>query len=337
MKKLLIAIFYIILILPSESLAQETFIRTKEGRPILNRKALINNCLKSLHKDKTDETALSICECQVKRIDKYFTNKQYKQFTKYNVVDISSLTESDSLFAKKIQECYTSTGKTMLLQAEGFETEYVANCIKGIQKNTEKQLDNKRLTNFCKCQLDMVKKKRLTDIELNALQNPNSLLFYEMIYNCGNPFSEKDISENNWNINSEKDISGPETDTVSILNINGMTYIKLKIGSLVQIWLFDTGASDLMINKDMEEQLKNEKTLTETDYLGEGEYEMANGTIDTCRKYKLNNIKIGQFTVNNITVAVSDKANKIIVGKTLLNKFGNWLLNNKSGTLILNK
>ena len=144
-----------------QSNGQDIYIRTKEGRPILNRKQLISSCLKSLHKDRNDKTALSICECEVKHIDRYFTNKQYRKYSTSGVIDISSLLKEDSIIEKKIRECYTNSGQTTLLQAEGFEDEYITSCIKEIQNNTEKTLDLNRVSTFCKCQLELVKTKKI--------------------------------------------------------------------------------------------------------------------------------------------------------------------------------
>ena len=337
MTKYLIVFFLFTLSNISQSNGQDIYIRTKEGRPILNRKQLISSCLKSLHKDKNDKTALSICECEVEHIDRYFTNKQYRKYSNSGVIDISSLIKADTIIDKKIRECYTNSGKTTLLQAEGFEDEYISSCIKGIQNNTEKTLDLNRVTTFCKCQLELVKAKKINDLEMETLSNSNSILFYEMIYKCGDPFLDTANFQKNWNRNSEKDVQGPSSDTLNILSLNGMTYVKIKVGSMIQIWLFDTGASDLLINKDMEETLKNENIITEKNYLGIGEYEMANGMIDTCRKYKIDNIQIGQFSIDNIVVAVTEKGKRIIVGKALLNKFSSWILNNQNNTLILSK
>jgi predicted aspartyl protease len=109
----------------------------------------------------------------------------------------------------------------------------------------------------------------------------------------------------------------------------------MKTGSMVLFWLLDTGAADLLINKDMETTLKSEGVLTENNYLGPGVYEMANGMVDTCRKYRMNNIRIGEYSIDNIVVAVTDKGKKIIAGKSLLNKFSNWILDNKQNNLIL--
>ena len=172
---------------------------------------------------------------------------------------------------------------------------------------------------------------------MKTLSNPNSLLFYEIMYKCGDPFSEKETTDKSWNEKMGMDISGPPSDTINILTLNGLTYVKVKTGSMIQFWLFDTGASDLLINREMETILRNENLITDANYLGIGEYEMANGVIDSCRKYLVNNISVGKFTVKNIIVAVTDKGKRIIAGKGLLNKFSSWILNNKNNTLILNR
>ena len=338
MLKYLITLFSSFLFFITQTTYGQDFnIKTKEGVPILNRRQLVSNCLKSLKKDRNDKTALSICECQISKIDNAFTNKQYKKYTRNNIIDITDLIKEDSLIAKAVSDCYTNSGQTTLLQAEGFESEFISSCIKGIQKNTEKTLDLNRVTSFCNCQLELVKAKKISDLEMETISNPNSLLFYEMMYKCGNPFLEKDNLENNWNKNYEKDIIGPVCDTIKILSLNGMTYVKIKIGSMAQIWLYDTGASALLINKDMEETLKKENIITAANYLGIGEYEMANGMIDTCRKYKIDNIQIGQFSINNVVIAVTDKGKRLIVGKALINKFSKWILNNQNNTLLLSK
>lgn len=329
-------IFYILLFLPLFSIGQRASIHSNEGTPIMDRNSQLTGCLKSLHKDRTDPTALAICECQLDKIDGHFTNKEYRKHTVAHRIDINALINDDSLFKKQIQECFSSSGKTILLQAEGFKQEFISDCIKGIQKNSHKNLDIQQLTNFCNCQLELVRAKKISDAEMQTLNNPNSLLFYEMMFNCGDPFSGTD-SGKNWNRNSQQDILGPTSDTLSVLNLDGMTYVKINTGSMTQFWLFDTGSTDLLINSDMEVTLKEENIISQANYLGIGEYEMANGTIDSCRRYIINNLHIGKFTVNNIIIAVTDKGKKIIVGKGLLNKFSNWELNNKASKLILNR
>lgn len=323
------------LIFRLSSFGQDTYIYTKEGQPILKRRQMINNCLKALNKDREDALALSVCECQVSLFDKRFSNKEFRKTSVNGIIDISILIKEDSVLQKELQYCFARSGQTNLLEAERSESDFIQSCIINIQNSSIKKLDSAKLQSFCSCQLDLIMTKKLSDNDLKTIGDPNSLLFYEVMYKCGNPFSQTE--QVNWNEFSSKTIIGPIADTVNILSLNGMTYLKVKIGSLVKIWLLDTGANDIMINKEMESALKKDNIIKEENYLGIGEYELANGSIDSCRKYKVDGVQIGKYTIDNLVIAVSEKGKKIIIGKTLLNKFPRWILDNRENKLILFK
>ncbi|MFN8265648.1 MAG: retroviral-like aspartic protease family protein [Chitinophagaceae bacterium] len=225
----------------------------------------------------------------------------------------------------------------MLLQAEGFEEEFIEKCKQSILKGTVKKLDPNKVKEFCTCELNLIKQKKLSDQELKELSNPNSILFYEISFKCGSPFETTESESKNWNNLLKNDLSGPTSDTISMLSMNGMSFVKLTIGSNIQVWMLDSGASDLLINKETEDLLKKEEILNTSNYLGITEYEMANGTIDSCRKYRVNGIKIGHYNVDNVIIAVSDKGRQLLVGKSLLNKFSSWIIDNKNRVLLLTK
>lgn len=323
--------------LSSQVFAQRDFIYTKEGKPVLVRSDLINNCLRSLNTDRANKSAVTICECQIRMLNRHFTNKQYRSVTVNNVVDVSRLFKLDSTIEKEVQLCYTSSNQTILLSAQGFAKEMIEKCRDNILLKNKKAMDKNKVAAFCSCQLELIKDKKITDKEMDAINDPNSILFYQVMATCGDPFSDEDEFKSEWTITSGKDVSGPQTDTVSMLALNGMHYVKLKVGSVVYFWLLDTGASDMLITKEMEQVLMNDKILSQNNYLGTGAYEMANGEIDTCRKYKIDNILIGHHSIGNLVVAVSDKARRVIAGKSLLNKFTNWMIDNRQNILILNK
>ncbi len=316
-------------------LGQEN-IYSKEGKPLLNRFQYIASCLRSLHKDRNDQAALAICECKANSLNRRVSNKRYRKFTKNGVIDLIQIIKEDTTLEKQLNECFYNSGQMILIQAEGFQNEFISSCIKNIQKNTAKTLDSNKVMKFCSCQLELIKSKK-SDSAIKTMLDLNSLFFYEMVYKCGDPYSSIKDMERNWRNQFTHDIDGPQADTLKVLNLNGMTYLKVRVGSKTQVWLFDTGASDLLINIETEELLKNENILNSSSYLGTGEYEMANGVVDTCRKYNVSNIQIGRYMVNNVIVAVSNKGKRIIMGRALLNKFKKWSINNEENTLILVK
>lgn len=330
-------IIYFIALFTGNSFGQKAFIFSKEGHPFIERRVFIKNCLITLNKPSTDKTALSICNCKAEKLDYHFTTSEYSTYSQTGMIALSGMIKKDSLFQIEYNKCITNSGKSILLEAEGFEIDFVASCIRKIRGSTERKLDIKRVLNFCNCQMELIKTKKLSDSEVEKMSEPNSVLFFETMDKCGDPYYENETSDRNWNQNKISDITGPATDTISYNSLNGMTYIKIETGGIVQFWLFDTGASDLVINQEMEIKLKNDCFLSDSSYMGKKGYEMANGDKDTLRLYKMDNIKIGEFTVNNVLIAVSNTGNKNIVGRGLLNKFSFWSMNNKNNTLILNK
>ncbi len=312
-------------------------IYSKEGRQVISREIFIGSCLKGMKKSRADYDAVNICECQLEKMNRRFTNKQVASFTTRGVIDLNGLVQQDEEVKKAIEDCYTASGVATLLSAESFKDEFVASCIKNIKKSTEKTLDEQRVTAFCNCQLNMVTSKKISDADIATLNDPNSLLYYQMMYTCGDPFLTKNEVSSNWTSASNKDVAGPAIDTISMLSLNGMAYVKLKIGSLVQVWLLDTGASDMLINNDMEATLLNEGVLNTGNYTGTKQYEMANGMVDTCRTYTIGKLQIGKYVVDNLTMAVTDKGKRIIAGKGLLNKFSQWVIDNRKNALVLER
>lgn len=312
------------------------FIYSKEGKRIMLKRSLVSNCLLSLHTDRSNAAALSVCECQVKKLNHAFSNSQVTNHTSDNIIRLDELIDLDSSLKASIKDCYGGYANTLSI-ISGVDDDFISSCEKNIRKNSSLTPDSLKLLQFCTCQFEVFKNRKPSDKEFDDLDNPNSLLYFEMIYKCGDPFALGTSTDNNWNAEKTKDINGPEIDTIKVLNMRGMTFVKIKTGSMVQFWLFDTGATDMLINKEMESTLRKEGIINDSAYLGTGEYEMANGIVDTCRKYRIDNIRIGKFSINNVVVAVSDKNKRIIAGRSLFNKFSNWLINNKNSTLIIGK
>ena len=100
--------------------------------------------------------------------------------------------------------------------------------------------------------------------------------------------------------------------------------------------MFDTGATDLTIDSDTERELLLNGTIKRADYIGEKEYELADGKTVTGQIVKVNKITIGNYTVNNVTIAVL-KNGSLLCGKSFLDKFKKWELNKDKMELVLYK
>ena len=76
--------------------------------------------------------------------------------------------------------------------------------------------------------------------------------------------------------------------------------------------------------------------LKEDNYLEKTHYSLANNQTVSAQKIKINNVNIGDYTVNNLTVAILDEGS-LLCGKSFLDKFSRWEINKEEKVIILYK
>lgn len=168
----------------------------------------------------------------------------------------------------------------------------------------------------------------------NALSYLFTLLKNDKAYrrDVDDPFAPS-----NYNPNSPS-ISGNSTQTEVTLTKNGGVFeIVVSIKGIKKKFILDSGASDVSISQDAEQELIREGVLKKEDYIDPALYRVADGSIIKCRRFILPELKVGEFTVKNIQVAVGINNTPLLLGKSFLDKFSKWSINNLTNKLILEK
>jgi clan AA aspartic protease (TIGR02281 family) len=111
-------------------------------------------------------------------------------------------------------------------------------------------------------------------------------------------------------------------------------YITVKIGSMVRKFVLDSGASEINISEDLERELILDGIITKSDYLEKGTYKTANG-IQECRRVMLKNVTVGPYTISNVAASISNDNSPILLGKSFLDRFKKWSIDNDKSELIL--
>jgi clan AA aspartic protease (TIGR02281 family) len=136
---------------------------------------------------------------------------------------------------------------------------------------------------------------------------------------------------------TNKDIKGPSTEKVKLINASGTYRLKVIIGTTTKYFMLDSGASEFTINSELEKELLEQGIITKADYLPEDIYTMANGKKVKARRVMISDIHVGGFTINNVEAVILSKDGSLLLGKSLLDKFSNWSIDNKAEMLILKK
>jgi predicted aspartyl protease len=86
-----------------------------------------------------------------------------------------------------------------------------------------------------------------------------------------------------------------------------------------------------------ERELVDKGLIKKENYIESGLYKLADGTIVLERRLKIPNVKIGAFTVKDVECGISPTGDVLLLGKSFLNRFSKWSLDNANKKLILEK
>lgn len=102
-------------------------------------------------------------------------------------------------------------------------------------------------------------------------------------------------------------------------------------------FLFDTGASDFLINERIEKLMLSKGLITNKSYLPSKVFEIADGSQVECRMVKIPRIKIGGTIINNVTAGIVKGNSDPLFGMAVFKKYKSWNLDSKSGILTIHK
>jgi len=333
MKKLLI----ILLCLPIISFGQSVY--SKDDVYLGDREKFITACVRSadekINLNGIDIETKSYCSCvcdqlmpelyswemekAVKNdamIELFTTDKNFKILLDCAVPNIKI--EDNYNFGYKSFEEYSETEISIGIKSCVFEAERDSELTELFTAN--------QIYSYCSCAIEKLIREGYTMGQLNKIEDENSEAFNEITLPCiENLLIEEGNSETFINEYIIDDISGNNYMTeIRLNNFLGNGYkIKINIDGVVKYFLFDTGATDLIIDSDMERELIFNGSIKKEDYLGEQEFVLADNSVVIGRVVRLNNVKIGDYIVDNVIVSVLD-GGSLLCGLGLLDKFRKW-------------
>lgn len=152
-----------------------------------------------------------------------------------------------------------------------------------------------------------------------------TLCFLVLTSACTQSGRRKPISDNETpQVNSTK-----RTD-----NIKGKNVIKMKQSGGVYLipalvngsnmdFIFDTGASDITISQVEALFLYRQGTLTEDDFIGVQQYQIADGSISEGSIINLKTVQIGNKVLHNVKASIIHNTSApLLLGQSALNQFG---------------
>ena len=144
---------------------------------------------------------------------------------------------------------------------------------------------------------------------------------------CFINYSFEYLSLSEFSVEQERYIEGVRRKkiVIPIKKEGNMNFISIKIGGKSYKYLFDTGASDMVINTEMKDYLMQAGVLKSSDFGRDRIYEIANGQKVSFKTATLNSIEISGNKFTDIPIAIGDDAS-LLLGMSFLDRF-NWRIN----------
>ena len=173
----------------------------------------------------------------------------------------------------------------------------------------------------------------LTDLGLAYLNSDNFIEaknYFEksLKVNPNQSFINDLLAKINNNIASNK---------VKLKKENGIFLIPATLNNSVTVdFIFDSGASEVLVSPEIVGILLKRNTISEEDILEDGFYTIADGSTVKMKRFMMKEIKIGNKIIKNVECSVAnDLYTDMLLGQSVLSKFGKYTFENNSQTLII--
>lgn len=164
------------------------------------------------------------------------------------------------------------------------------------------------------------------------LMNKNWKENQHIIFNLERLIEDMQASED-----SELGTFEKKSDVIQLYKNGGVYLINLKLGDKSATAILDSGASVVSISKQLEQELIKDKVISKEDYIEPAKYRIANGEILKAKRFIIPSLSVGKHKMKNVMCSVVNDSSPILLGKSFLDLFTKWSINNQKQTLTLER
>ena len=153
------------------------------------------------------------------------------------------------------------------------------------------------------------------------------LTFTSLFPSCENKAGRGNVAQRVSNTHSQKReqkrSNSKSKTTIKMTKKGGVYEIPCKINGTSMEFIFDTGASDITISLTEAMFLYKQGTLSDDDFLGTQQYQIANGAIEEGTVINLSTVEIGDRTLYNVKASIIHNMEApLLLGQSALSKYG---------------
>lgn len=326
--------------------AEAQMIYTKDGHEIGLKEEILPFCIKSAQESLSNAPGVQInpevyCNCALDLIYPNLTFAEIEFAVKQNEIKSLFTREDNFQIIMKCLEGNIIYDDKVTINSDNHpdfdKTQFVNRCMKEIETNTANKntIPKKEAFDYCTCTIEGLLKAGYTYEEWLNADDESSIVYNEIIVSCADQYISDRIPKNQY---ASKDIIGQSSmSEIPLVEVAGLGYkIKINLDGITRYFLLDTGASELIIDRELERELLINGAIKKENYLSKTTFKIANNQVMPVQLIKLDHVQIGDYTANNVIIGVIEEGS-LLCGIGFLNKFQNWKIDESRKKLIIYK
>ena len=109
---------------------------------------------------------------------------------------------------------------------------------------------------------------------------------------------------------------------IPLVKVGGAFTVPVIINGIIPLnFVVDSGASDVSIPADVVLTLMRTGTITQSDFMGDQTYRLADGTTVKSKTFRIRQIKVGDRIIQNVRGSIADVNGSLLLGQSFLSRF----------------
>jgi predicted aspartyl protease len=330
---------------------QGQMVTTKDGVVLGSRNDFISECASSAQENTTKLSGVvmntkDLCACLSDNLIPNINSWELESAMENNSVEELLMRDDHFNRLMKCMEGNYSMSDDYTFSLDSFSDLQiragVKACVQGLlnEPSTDFFWTQKNAFDYCSCAIQKLFSSGYQMRDIHEIENQNSSAFNEIVMPCIVDLvggSDSMLATPNRYLKSEDIRGGGEFSHIALKDfLEGGYKLKISLGGISRYFLFDTGASDLIIDGEFEKLLLQKGILLPESYSGSISYQMANNEKVLGRMAIVNGVHIGDYSVSNVRIGIIEQG-ALLCGKSFLEKFSKWELDSRRKLLILYK
>jgi clan AA aspartic protease (TIGR02281 family) len=127
-----------------------------------------------------------------------------------------------------------------------------------------------------------------------------------------------------------------DAESVLLKREGGVLVLPVQVNDRITLdFTIDSGAADVVIPADVFSTLSRTGTITSKDMMDSRVYELADGSRQEARRFRIRSLKIGNLELRNIVGSVTPAGGTLLLGQSFLSHLPSWSIDNLHGLLVI--